>query len=228
MRRAWLLLLLALPLILAAGSAHAVPGQFAWTDTGQSNGGPITFTADAPLCSSGTVRDVGGITGIKMQHTCTDGSGTFEFEVLGTGHFHFNAAGTGRYASLRGSGSCSVTQNGDGTFTRSCHALADFDDTPPSATIKALDVLLGRHGFNLQAAFATSDNVAVNTVKYRFSVTAVGHALGHATGTTPGGTVRVSVGGRLPRHARRITVSLRVVDPLGNARTVARSMRIRR
>ena len=228
MLRALLLLLLVLPLILAAGSARAVPSQVVWTDTGLSNGGPITFRAASPLCPSGTVRDVGGITGIKMQHTCADGSGTFEFEVIGTGHFHFNAAGTGRYASLRGSGSCSVTQNGDGTFTRSCHALADFDDTPPSATIKTIDVLLARRGFNLQAAFGTTDNVAGNTVKYRFSVTAAGHALGHAAGTTAGGSVRVSVRGRLPKRARRITVSLRVVDPLGNARTVSRSYRILR
>jgi hypothetical protein len=226
--RALLLLLLVLPVILAAGSARAVPSQVVWTDTGLSNGGPITFTAASPLCPSGTVRDVGGITGIKMQHTCADGSGTFEFEVIGTGHFHFNAAGTGRYASLRGSGSCSVTQNQDGTFNRSCHALADFDDTAPTAAIKRVDFLLARQRFNLQAAFTTTDNVAGNPVKYRLSATAAGHALGHASGTTSGGTVRASVGGRLPKHARRITVSLRVVDPLGNARTVSRSYRIPR
>jgi hypothetical protein len=219
--------LLALPLTLAAGSAHAVPGQIAWTDTGLS-GGPITFIAASPLCASGTVRDVGGITGIKMQHTCADGSGTFEFEVIGTGQFHFNAAGTGRYANLRGTGSCSVTQNQDGTFTRSCHALADFDDTAPAATIKLVDVLLARHRFNLQAAFTTTDNVAGNAVKYRVSISAAGHALGHATGTTPGGTVPVSVGGRLPKRAHRLTISIHVVDPLGNARTVTRSGRIRR
>jgi hypothetical protein len=187
----------------------------------------ITFTAEAPLCAYGTVRDVGGVTGIKMVHTCADGSGTFEFEVLGGGAFHFNAAGTGRYKTLRGTGSCSVTQNDDGTFTRSCHALADFDSTAPTAVFKTLDVLLARR-FNLQAVFRTTDNVPGNAVKYRVSVSAAGHALGHTTGTTPGGTVRVSVGGKLPKRARRLTVSLRVVDPLGNARTVTRSVRIRR
>lgn len=227
LRRTWVLLLLALPLTLAAGSAHAVPGQIAWTDTGLS-GGPITFTSASPLCASGSVRDVGGIVGIKMQHTCADGSGTFEFEVIGTGHFHFNAAGTGRYASLRGTGSCSLTNNQDGTFTRSCHALADFDNTAPAATIKRVDVLLGRHRFNLQAAFTTTDNVVGNAVRYRVSVSAAGHALGHTAGTTPGGTVRFSVGGRLPKRAHRLTVSVHVVDPLGNARTVIRSERIPR
>jgi hypothetical protein len=199
-----------------------------WTDFGQRSGGMITFTAASPLCPSGTVRDIGGVTGIKMEHTCADGSGTFEFEVVGTGRFHFSAAGTGRYSTLRGTGSCSVIQNDDGTFTRSCHALADFDSTAPTAAFKTLDVLLAGRRFNLQAAFRTTDNVAGNAVKYRVSVTAAGQALGHATGTTPGGTVRVSVGGRLPKRARRLTVSVHVVDPLGNARTVTRSGRIRR
>jgi len=229
LRRIPFLILLALPLTLLVGSAEAVPGQMGWTDTGQSGGGPITFTAAAPLCPSGTVRDVGGITGIKMQHTCADGSGTFEFEVAGTGSFHFSAGGTGRYASLRGTGSCSVVQNDDGTFARSCHALADFDSTAPAVTVKSLDFLLsGRRGFALQAAFQASDNVAGNAVKYRLSVTAAGRALTHASGVTTGGLVRLGLKGRIPKHARRLTVSVRVVDPLGNARTVVRTSRVRR
>jgi hypothetical protein len=198
-----------------------------WTDTGLTSANTGTFTAAAPLCPGGTFRDVGGTTAIKIQYTCADGSGTFEFEAVGTGLFHFTAAGTGRYVTLRGSGNCSVTQNGDGTFTRPCHALADFDSTAPSAAYKTLDVLRAGRRFSLQAAFRTNDNVAGNAVKYRLSVSAAGHALGHVAGTSPGGTVRVSLKGRLPRRARRITASLRVVDPLGNARTVTRSGRIR-
>jgi hypothetical protein len=207
--------------------APSSPSEMTWIDTGQGSGGTITFTAASPLCPSGSVRDVGGITGIKMEHTCADGSGSFEFEVIGTGHFHFSPAGTGRYSTLRGTGSCSVTQNDDGTFTRSCHALADFDSTAPTVAFKTLDVLIAGRRFNLQAAFRTTDNVPGNAVNYRVSVSASGHALGHTTGTNPGGTVRVSVGGRLPKRAHRLTVSIRVVDPLGNARTVTRSVRIR-
>jgi hypothetical protein len=223
-----LLTALALPLTLVGGSAQAVPGQMTWIDTGQRSGGTITFTAASPLCPSGMVRDTGGTTGIKMEHTCADGSGTFEFEVFGTGRFHFSAGGTGRYSTLRGTGSCSVTQNDDGGFTRSCHAFADFDSTAPTVAVKGLDVTLAGRRFNLQAAFATTDNVAGNAVKYRVSVSGAGHALRHTTGTTPGGTVRVSLGGRLPKRVHRLTVSVRVADPLGNARTVTRSARIRR
>ena len=218
--------------IAAQGSAGAPsgPSEMTWTDIGDRSLNAITFTAAPPLCASGTVRDVGGTTGIKMEHTCADGSGTFEFEVVGVGRFHFSAAGTGRYVSLRGSGSCSVTQNDDGTFTRPCHALADFDSTAPTVALKTLDVLLAARTrqFNLQAAFRTTDNVAGNAVKYRVSISAAGHALGHANGTTPGGTVRVSLRGRLPKRAHRLTVLVHVVDPLGNARTVARSGRIHR
>jgi len=220
--------LLALPLTLAAGSAHAVPGQFAWTDTGQRNGGPITFVAASPLCPGGTVRDVGGVTGIKMQHTCADGSGTFEFEVVGTGSFHFSSAGTGRYATLRGTGSCSVTQNDDGTFTRSCHALADFDATPPSARFTNIDVLLTNRLSRVAATFTTSDNVQENAVAYRLSVTAAGRVLGHTTGTTSGGSVTASLRMRLPKHAKRFALSLKVSDPLHNSRTVTRSLKARR
>jgi hypothetical protein len=215
---------------IGAQSSAGVPSgqsEMTWTDTGQRNAGTFAFTAAPPLCPSGTVRDVGGTVGIKMQHTCADGSGSFEFEVIGTGHFHFSAAGTGRYATLRGTGSCSLTENDDGTFIRSCHALADFDSTAPTAAFKTLDVLLAGRRFNLQAAFGTTDNVAGNAVKYRVSVSAAGRALGHTTGTTPGGIVRATVRGRLPKHAHRLAVSIRVVDPLGNARTVTRSVRIR-
>jgi hypothetical protein len=228
LRRILLLVALAVPLTLIAGSAHAVPGQMTWTDSGLRGSSTSTFTAAAPLCSSGTVRDVGGIVGIKMQHTCADGSGTFEFETFGPNQFRFTAAGTGRYASLRGSGSCSVSGNDDGTFTRPCHALADFDDTSPSAAIKSAHVSRAGRAFKLRAVFETSDNVDGNAVSYRLSVAGAGHTLGHIAGSTLGGSVKVSLKVKPPKRARRLTVSLHVVDPLGNARTVSRSAPIPR
>lgn len=230
MRTIWFLAALAAVGIAAQSSAGmpSGPSEMTWIDTGQQGGGPITFTAASPLCPSGTVRDVGGITGIKMEHTCADGSGTFEFEVVGAGRFHFNAAGTGRYVSLRGSGTCSVTQNDDGTFTRPCHALADFDNTPPTARITNLDILISGRSYRFSATFKTRDNVQGNAVSYRLSVTAAGRALGHVTGTTPGGSVRAILKVKLPRHAKRVTASLKVTDPLRNSRTVTRSASVPR
>ena len=228
MRRSSLVPLLALPLILAAGSARATPGQMTWTDNGMRDGGPITFSADSPLCPSGTVQDVGGITGIKMVHTCADGSGTFEFAVIGTGIFHFTPAGTGRYVTLRGSGSCSVTQNGDGSFIRSCHALADFDDTAPTARFTNIDVLLTNRWSRIGAAFRASDDVAGNAVAYRLSVAAAGRTLGHVTGSTPGGLVKASLRMKIPKRATRLVLSLKVSDPVHNARTVTRTLKARR
>jgi len=200
----------------------------AWVDTGVQGSGATTFTAPPPLCPAGTVRDVGGTIGIKMEHTCADGSGTFEFEVVGTGRFHFNAAGTGRYKTLRGTGSCSVTQNGDGTFTRPCHTLADCDNVAPTARITNQDVLIAGRTYRFGVTFRTSDNVEGNAVSYRLSVTAAGRALGHVTGTTPGGSVTVSLKVKMPKHAKRETVSLKVADPLHNSRTVTSSARIPR
>ena len=83
----------ALSLVAALGVALAIaaqpsagvsssPSEMTWTDSGSRSGGPFTFTAAPPLCPSGTGNDVGGTTGIKMVHTCSDGSGTYEFEVL--------------------------------------------------------------------------------------------------------------------------------------------------
>jgi hypothetical protein len=217
-------------LTLLGGAALAAPTQMTWTDAGFLGATTGTFTAAAPLCSSGTFKDTGGTIGIKMEHTCADGSGTFEFEAVGTSGFHFNGAGTGRYATLRGSGSCSVTQNDDGTFTRSCHALADFDNTAPSARISNVAVLIAKPSglSRIAATLTTSDNVQGNAVSYRFSATAAGRALGHVSGSTSGGSVKASLRVRLPRRARRVTLSLKVSDPLHNVRTVTRSQRLRR
>ena len=229
----------ALSLVAALGVALAIaaqpsagvsssPSEMTWTDSGSRSGGPFTFTAAPPLCRSGTGNDVGGTTGIKMVHTCSDGSGTFEFEVMGVGSFHFNAAGTGRYATLRGTGSCSLIDNGDGTYTRSCHALADFDDTAPSARIAKIDGLGARRVSRVGVTFTTSDNVAGNAVTYRLSLSAAGRALDHVAGSTTGGSVVASLNVRLPKRARRLALSLKVSDPLHNSRTVIRSARVRR
>ena len=229
MRTISFLAVLAVVAIAAQSSAGmpSGPSEMTWIDIGQSGGGPITFTAASPLCPSGTVRDIGGLVGIKMVHTCADGSGTFEFETAGVGGLHFNAAGTGRYASLRGTGSCSVTHNDDGTFTRPCHALADFDNTPPTARITNLDILISGRSYRFSATFKTRDNVEGNAVSYRFSVAAAGRALGHVTGTTPGGSVSAVVKVKLPKHAKRFTVTLKVTDPVHNSRTVTRSASVR-
>jgi len=65
---------LAVVAIAAQSSAgmQSGPSEMTWIDIGQSGGGPITFTAASPLCPSGTVRDIGGLVGIKMVHTCAD------------------------------------------------------------------------------------------------------------------------------------------------------------
>ena len=162
------------------------PSEMTWTDSGSRSGGPFTFTAAPPLCPSGTGNDVGGTSGSRW---CTHVGRERDVRVRGhgSGLFHFNAAGTGRYATLRGTGSCSLIDNGDGTYTRSCHALADFDDTAPSARIAKIDGLGARRVSRVGVTFTTSDNVAGNAVTYRLSLSAAGRALDHMAGTTPEG-----------------------------------------
>jgi hypothetical protein len=199
-----------------------------WTDTGLRGASTGTFTASPPLCPSGTYRDFGGIIGIKIEHTCADGSGVFNFEAAGKSGFHFGAGSTGRYTTLRGAGGCSVTQNDDGTFTRPCHALADFDNVAPTGRIGQFRIARSGRADTVRITFETSDNVDGNAVAYKLSATASGRELAHRSGSTAGGATKVTFRVKPPKRSRRLNASLHVSDPLGNSRTVVRSVRIPR
>ncbi|MEK6273743.1 MAG: hypothetical protein AABM30_00220 [Actinomycetota bacterium] len=220
---AGLVLALGVGAIAVGRPALAIPSPMTWTDLGARGESTGTFTAAEPLCPSGTFKDIEAAIGLKSVHTCTDGSGTFEFEAIGNSPGSFTGGGTGRYATLRGSGPCRVTVNDDGTFVRTCNVVADFDNTAPSARIERLRLSRVGRAVRMQVTFATADNVAENAVSYRLQAVAAGRRLATRAGTTAGGTVRMALTVRPPRRARRVTISLRVADPLGNARTVARS-----
>jgi hypothetical protein len=219
---------LAVALVVVPGATLGAPGTMTWTDVGSRTDQTGTFTAAAPLCPSGTMTDIGGLLGIKTRHTCADGSGTFEFETnAGATRWSFTAGGTGRYATLRGSGTCRITMNDD-SFVRTCEAIADFDNTAPTVGINRLRVVRAGRAQSVQLAFNAADDVAGNAVSFRASVRAGSRALGSKAGTTSGGTTALVVKVRPPKRAKRLTVVLRVADPLGNARSVSRSARLGR
>lgn len=97
-----------------------------------------------------------------------------------------------------------------------------------AALITNLDILLTNRASRIGATFTTSDDVAGNAVSYRLSVTAAGRTLGHVTGSTPRGSVNTSLRIKIPKHVKRLVLSLKVSDPLHNARTVTGSLRARR
>jgi hypothetical protein len=222
-------LVLGVGLFAAAGqSARAVPSLMTWTDAGVRNQQTGTFTAAAPLCPSGTYKDIEATVGVKSVHTCADGSGTFDFETSGINKWSFSGGGTGRYVTLRGSGPCHVTFNDNGTVTRTCSAYADFDNTAPSAGIERPRLTRAGRAYKLALSFKTADNVAGNAVSWKVDAVAAGRRVGRKVGRTNGGTVSIALTVRPPKRARRLAISLRVADPLDNARTVSRSSRLPR
>jgi hypothetical protein len=224
-------LAIATALVLALGAAAlalgrpalAVPSPMTWSDYGTRGEQTGTFTASEPLCPSGTFKDIEATVGLKSVHTCGDGSGTFEWSVIGLTSWSFTGGGTGRYETLRGRGTCHLTVNDDGTFLRTCTAIADFDNTAPSARIKTLRLSRVGRAYKMHLTFATADNVAGNAVSFKIEAVAAGRRIGGKAGQTAGGTLEIALTVRPPKRARRVAVSLRVADPLGNARTVGRS-----
>lgn len=228
MRTALAAATLALALVVGVGATLGAPSPMSWTDVGSVTERNGTFTAPAPLCPSGTVSETGGLVGIKLRHTCADGTGTFDYETRGLGNrWSFSAGGTGRYATLRGSGTCRLTLNDDGTFVRTCEAVADFDNTPPTAAIERLRISRAGRAYLVQMTFNAADDVAGNAVSYTVGVQAAGRRIGSKAGTTAGGTTPLALKVRPRKGSPRLTIVLRVADPLGNARTVSRSMRLR-
>jgi len=218
---------LAVALVVVPRATLGAPGTMTWTDVGSRTSSTGTFTAAAPLCESGTVTDIGGLVGIKTRHACADGSGTFEFETTGGAtRWSFTSGGSGRYTTLRGTGTCHVTLNDD-MFVRTCEAVGDFDSTPPTARIDRLGISRAGRAYSLRVTFSTADNVADNAVSFRLSVSAGGRRIGGKIGSTAGGRATIALKVRPPKGARRLAVVLKVADPLGNARTVSRSARLR-
>lgn len=209
------------------GSALAAPTRITWTDSGNNQSGRFegTFTASALLCPSGTFHDLGGLLGIEAVHTCSDGTFTFKTQTPDT--WAFTAGGTGRYSTLRGRGTCQVTQTEQG-IVRTCEALADFDATPPSARIERARVTRSVRAYTLRVAFSAADNVAENAVAFKLSAVASGRRLASRAGEVGAGTTELVLKVRPPARARTLVVALEVVDPLGNARTVRRSLKLRR
>jgi hypothetical protein len=228
MRTMLVMIALVFALVVVPGATLGAPGTMTWTDVGSRADQTGTFTAAAPLCASGTMSDIGGLVGIKTRHVCADGSGTFDFETnAGATRWWFSAGGTGRYVTLRGSGTCHVTTTDD-SFVRTCEAIADFDNTPPTVEINRLRVSGVGRTRSVKLAFNTADNVAGNAVSFRAAVRVGSRELGRKVGTTSGGTTSLVVKVRPPKRAKRLTVVLRVADPLGNARSMSRSARLRR
>lgn len=208
---------------VAAKSTPPVQITIVDTITGRTNRGSIgTFTASGLVCPSGSWADVEATIGIITEHTCSDGSGAFDSDLRARMIFE---SGTGSYASLRGAGVCSLTTRPDGTGIRTCQLLAAFDGVAPSAAVTRFSVMpTGRKSvYRVHTSFIAHDDVLGNAVRFKLRLQAGSHTLVAKKGTTAGEVASYVLTARAPKTARALTLTLTLVDPIGNTRTLRRT-----
>ncbi|MDX6505363.1 MAG: hypothetical protein QOG06_7 [Gaiellaceae bacterium] len=218
----------------SAAVESSAPMQITVVDTvtAQTSGGlQGTFTASGLVCPAGTFTETEtGFAGSAV-HTCADGSGTFDSShrsAVGADKWTLNG-GTDRYVTLRGGGPCELQTLADGTRVRTCHQLAAFDNVAPSASITRLTVSAAPHKrFTVRASFAAADDVAGNPVTFKVVLAVGSRALAIKRGTTTGGRRSFVVRIKAPAAARKLTMTVAVADPVGNAHTIRRVARIPR
>jgi hypothetical protein len=197
-----------------------------------------TFTAPAPMCTSGTWQGNGQGTRV---FTCADGSGTFTASFDGELEHMTGASGPwaivsgdGKYVTMRGRGTATIDfstgPNGSPiTFSDTWQGVVDFDNVAPRITVRratATRLRQPRGRYLLRLSFACPDNVTGNTVSYAVVVdTAAGTDLAKRVGKTTAGAA-LSLRVRPPRSARFVSVELMATDPVGNFRTTTRRVRL--
>lgn len=212
----------------------SAPTQFTLTDTvtaQPSSGAAGTFSASALVCPSGafTDKDAVGIS-ITTKHTCDDGSG--EFYSVGrdaTNRWNFTG-GTGAYATLRGGGPCHLSTADDGTRIRTCLVVAAFDNVAPTGAIDGFSASAAKRAptAKIKASFDGADDVAGNAVRFKLGIRAGAHVLATRSGTATSAPASFSLAIRPPKTARKLTLRVTLIDPLGNARTLVRTAALRR
>jgi hypothetical protein len=202
----------------AEGVQSTAPEQITIVDTvtGQSSRGRTgTFRASALVCPTGAFADVENPIAISSTQTCDDGSGEFVVhEYASQGGLYTLENGTGRYASLRGRGRCDVDFGPP--IVRTCQFLAAFDDVAPSAAITRLSAVGGPHAYRVKTSVTSADDVPANAVSYKLTVAADGRVLATRHGTVSGQAKAFVLTVKPRTSASKLTVALRVSDPVGN------------
>ena len=241
-----------------AGGAEAAPAQFTLTlegshvpdaslPAGLRHEGP--FTASAPVCSKGRAADAQDVSDVPpaglvvlRAFTCDDGSGSFTALLPATGEHGGGGTwriveGTGTYATLRGHGRYSSTRlSGDPddylsiTFRSTWTGTVDFDVEPPSVDVTARATKLRRPtgSYTLRIAMVVPNEAAGASLAYAVEVTAGRASLADRSGTTTSAKATVALRIKPERTTRRVRVSARVTDPVGNASSVTRMVTLPR
>ena len=205
-----------------------------------------TFTASAPFCASGTVVDLefDGSAAVRRSYTCGDGTGSMsvrstmprlEHVTGGSGRWVI-LGGTGQYASLRGKGTWTSVpaRRRSGGLRRSRFAarssgIADLDADAPQIVVSRSSATKLRRPvgvYLVRLGFSARDNVEGNVASYQVTIKAGATDLAFRRGATVAGTASLTLRVRPPKGSRRIQIVIAASDPLGNERTLVRSLRL--
>jgi hypothetical protein len=205
------------------------------------------FRASGAFCSSGeglTLRVTGDSpTNAEATRllTCADGSGSatalvvpIDAEHGGSGLWRI-VSGTGQYANLRGRGTfASVLVGGDPSdhgsivFRSTWAGVADLDDEAPAVSISrasAAKLRRPKGWYRVGIAFSANDTPG-SVVRYRITIKGGGSTVGGRAGETASGTASVALRVRPRKGLRRVGLQITASDPLGNERTIARSLKL--
>ncbi len=194
-----------------------------------------TFTAQSPLCPSGTWAGNGQGTRI---FTCADGSGTFSANFQGELEHTTGSVGpwaitdgTDSYLTLRGKGTATVNSSVPGppiTFDDTWTGVAAFDDTAPSGAVTAVKITrprVKRGSWKLRLSFSARDNDPTNPVSFSANASAgLWTARRRGTVTTGSRTLTFAFGKR--RGVRVFHFQITLDDPVGNEGTLKRNVRL--
>jgi hypothetical protein len=197
-----------------------------------------TFTASAPLCSSGSW--LGNGAGSRV-FTCADQSGSFTASFDGELEHTQGASGpwtitsgTGTYTALRGKGTAIIdsstgVNSSPIVFSDTWNGTVDFDATPPTGSVTAVKVTrphASRGRWHATVFFSARDNVDGNPVSFSATATA-GLFIASKSGTLTSGTGSFTLAFHPAKRTRLLRIAIRLSDPWGNATTIRKNVRLR-
>ena len=206
------------------------------------------FTSAAPFCASGNAVDtshqLNPLAAIR-RFTCDDGSGSIDARVelfpdehsVGASEPWEIIGGTGQYATLRGKGTwktLSVSGNENDpttiTFQTQWTGLVAFDATPPTVTVTKVTVKQrSKSSYAVQLHLTAKDDNQANAISYLVTLPGTSNTrLTVYTSKAPETPGPKTVFFAAHTTARTIRAAITVTDPLGNKRTLSRTITLHR
>jgi hypothetical protein len=200
-----------------------------------------TFRSGAPFCGSGTMVDPPSPHG-ALQLSCDDGTGSLTVSIAPVSQVAspWNASwrildGSGSYAGLRGKGSLrkEVLRSDPGNFSArsTFQGVVDRDVVAPTITLSSTVTKLRRPAgvYSINVALALRDDVEGNPVSYTLRVATIHRGIELArtfdTKTNPTRTLTFRI---YPPRVKAVRLQLAAEDPLGNASSLTRALKLPR